>query len=104
MAFEVATLREFGGSAAPAKFGRLVAQHVGGIVQGQFVFNGAWQTGRASSRGGAQLHNLTRDTLGPVEARLIDAVAEGCDHGKFAAWSPRPFRSPASSPFWCDRH
>ena len=88
LAFEAATLREFGGSAAPAKFGRLVAQHVGGIIRGQFVFNGAGQTGRASSRGGAQLHNLTRDTLGPVEASLIDAVAEGCGYAEFAAMEP----------------
>ena len=88
LAFEAATLREFGGSAAPAKFARLVAQQVGGIIRGQFVFNGAGQTGRASSRGGAQIHNLTRDTLGPVEASLIDAIADGCGYAEFAAMEP----------------
>jgi DNA polymerase bacteriophage-type len=84
---EVATLRQYGGSAAPAKFTRLLAQHVGGTVRQQYVFAGAPQTGRASSRG-AQIQNLTRETLGAAEAATVDLIADGCSHAELAAAEP----------------
>ena len=60
---EVLELREFGASAAPKKFQAILDQHIDGRLYGQFMFNGAGQTGRFSGRG-VQLQNLTRTTLG----------------------------------------
>jgi DNA polymerase len=76
-------IRLYGGSKTPAKFGRMLASHVGGALHGQYVFNGAAQTGRASSRG-VQVHNLARDTL-PDEPDVIDALTGGCDYNWLAA-------------------
>lgn len=75
---EILDLREFGGGAAPAKFARMMAQHVAGTIANQYVFGGAAQTGRMSSRG-IQVHNLTRDAIGkrPAEAALVDLIADG---------------------------
>jgi DNA polymerase bacteriophage-type len=81
-AFEAATLRLYGAGAAPKKFARLAAQQVDGVLRGQYRFAGAGQTGRLSSRG-AQIHNLTRDTVGEdgaEEAALVDMIADGCDY------------------------
>jgi DNA polymerase bacteriophage-type len=81
-AHEVATLRLYGAGASPKKFARLEAQQVDGILRGQYRFAGAGQTGRLTSRG-AQIQNLTRDVLGEdgvAEARLVDAIADGCDY------------------------
>src|SRR6188508_373031 len=72
----VLQLRLYGGSKTPAKFARMLASHVDGVLYGQYVFNGAAQTGRASSRG-VQVHNLARDTL-PDEVGTIDAITGGC--------------------------
>jgi DNA polymerase len=82
IAHEVATLRLFGAGAAPKKFARLAAQQVDGVLRGQYVFAGAGQTGRMTSRG-AQIQNLTRDVLGEdgaAEAPLVDMIADGCSH------------------------
>jgi DNA polymerase len=68
----VLQIRKYGGSKTPAKFARMLGQQVDGVLYGQYVFNGASQTGRASSRG-VQIHNLARDTL-PYEREAIDAV------------------------------
>src|SRR5262249_3085191 len=87
---EVAEIRLFGAGASPKKFARLEAQQVDGILRDQYRFAGAGQTGRASSRG-AQIHNLTRDTLGEdgaAEASLVDAIAEGCSYAELAAAKP----------------
>lgn len=65
-------LRLYGGSKTPAKFSKMTRQHLDGVLYGQYVFNGAPQTGRASSRG-VQIHNLARDTL-PYEHEAIEAV------------------------------
>jgi DNA polymerase len=59
---EIAEARSFGASATPAKFQKIVDQHDGGRLKGQYVFNGAPQTGRFSSRG-VQVHNLIRASL-----------------------------------------
>jgi hypothetical protein len=39
-------IRQYGGSTTPAKFSRMLETHVDGLLLGQFVFNGASQTGR----------------------------------------------------------
>jgi len=70
---DVLTVRQFGGSSSPGKFAKMVDQHVGGRLHGQYVFNGAPQTGRFSSKG-VQVHNLTRSTLGEHEAAAIDMI------------------------------
>ena len=89
-AHEVATLRLYGAGAAPKKFARLEAQQVDGVLRGQYRFAGAGQTGRMTSRG-AQIQNLTRDVLGEdgaAEARLVDAIADGCSYAELAAAEP----------------
>ena len=58
--------------ATPAKFGRMLQQHLDGVLFGQYVFNGASQTGRASSKG-IQVHNLARSVLAR-EADAIDTI------------------------------
>jgi DNA polymerase len=80
----------YGAGASPKKFARLEAQHVDGVLRGQYRFAGAGQTGRMTSRG-AQIQNLVRDVLGEdgaAEAPLVDAIAEGCSYGELAAADP----------------
>jgi DNA polymerase len=74
----VLQLRLYGGSKTPAKFNRVLWQHVDGVLYGQYVFNGAAHTGRYSSKG-TQIHNLARDVL-DNEPDLIDAVLNECDY------------------------
>jgi len=76
-------IRLYGGSKTPAKFAKMLASHVDGVLYGQYVFNGAAQTGRASSRG-VQVHNLARDTL-PNELAVIDAIIGGCKYDDLSA-------------------
>ena len=71
----VLQIRLYGGSKTPAKFQKMLDSHVDGVLFGQYVFNGAAQTGRASSKG-VQIHNLARDVL-PDESTAIDAVVAG---------------------------
>jgi DNA polymerase bacteriophage-type len=71
-ALRLLQIRLYGGAATPAKFRKLLAQRTGDAVLGQYVFNGAGQTGRASSRG-VQIHNLARDTL-PYEHEAIELL------------------------------
>jgi len=68
-------IRQYGGSTTPAKFSRMLDSHVDGLLLGQYVFNGAPQTGRFSSRG-VQIHNLMRDAL-PYEMDAIDSLLNG---------------------------
>lgn len=75
-------IRQYGGSTTPAKFSRMLESHVEGRLHGQFVFNGAPQTGRFSSRG-IQLHNLMRDAL-PYELDAIDSLLNGATLESFA--------------------
>lgn len=72
---QICELREFGASAAPLKFSTILRQHNDGLLQGQYVFNGAQQTGRFSAKG-VQVHNLTRQALGDraVEAAAIEMI------------------------------
>src|SRR5262249_23670030 len=89
-AHEVATLRLYGAGASPKKFARLEAQQVDGVLRGQYRFAGAGQTGRMTSRG-AQIQNLTRDTLGEdgaAESPLVEAIAKGCDYATLVAADP----------------
>lgn len=68
-------LREFGASTTPQKFGKIMEQHDDGALRGSYVFNGAAQTGRFSSKG-VQVHNLTRSTLGDAEVEAIEMINE----------------------------
>jgi DNA polymerase len=73
---KVLVLRQYGGSASPKKFQKMFDQHDGGRLRGSYVFNGANQTGRFSSKG-TQIHNLTRSTLGPkLEPVIINLINE----------------------------
>lgn len=65
--------RQYGGSTSPYKFQKMAAGHVGGRLQGQYVFSGAPQTGRYSSKG-VQVHNLTRSHLGNAENEAIEFI------------------------------
>ena len=78
----VLELRLYGGSAAPAKYGKILRQQVGGFVYGQYVPGGAAMTGRASSRG-IQIQNLVRRFL-PYEHDAIEAILDGIDYDSFA--------------------
>ena len=86
-AFEAATLRLYGAGASPKKFARIAREQIGGVIRDQYRFAGAGQTGRMSGKG-IQLQNLTRDTVGDVEAALVDAIADGCAHAQLAAADP----------------
>jgi hypothetical protein len=59
---EIAEARATGASATPAKFQKIVDMHDEGRLKGQYVFNGAPQTGRFSSKS-VQVHNLIRASL-----------------------------------------
>jgi len=80
---EVLSIRMWCGSNTPAKFRKALNMMQGGRLRGQYVFNGAPQTGRYSSRG-VQTHNLARDTIGKVgnmdkvqtELAAIDALID----------------------------
>lgn len=80
----VLQIRLYGGSKTPAKFGKIVGSQVDGRLMGQYVFNGAQQTGRFSSKG-VQVHNLMRDCL-DYEADLIDAIHEGATYDEIARY------------------
>jgi DNA polymerase bacteriophage-type len=86
-AFEAATLRLYGAGASPKKFARIGREQIGGVIRDQYRFAGAGQTGRMSAKG-IQIQNLTRDTVGDVEAALVDAIADGCTHAGLAAADP----------------
>jgi DNA polymerase len=75
-------IRLYGGSTTPAKYAKILAQEVDGAIYGQYVFNGAPQTGRASSRG-VQIQNLARAFL-PYEHDAIEAILAGADYDELA--------------------
>ncbi len=70
---EVLDHRLYGGSASPAKFGKIVRMQHGGVLRNQYTFNGAPQTGRYSSRG-VQIHNLLRKSLGAREGEFMELI------------------------------
>lgn len=82
-ALRVLHIRYYGGSKTPAKFAKMLMQHTDGVIRGQYVFNGASQTGRFSSKG-VQIHNLMRDAA-PYEMDAIDALTGGATYDEFAA-------------------
>ena len=72
--------REYGASAAPAKFAKMLDMvRPDGTLPNQYVFSGATQTGRYSSKG-VQVHNMTRSTVGDLDTEenacldLIDGI------------------------------
>lgn len=67
---DVLEARMYGGSATPAKFSKMLAQCDGDRLKGQYVYNGAAQSGRYSSKG-IQIHNLTRDVLKDKKTKLL---------------------------------
>jgi DNA polymerase len=75
---EVLELTNNGSKSSVAKFKRMLDMAgPDGVVRGAFVFAGASQTGRYSSRG-LQLHNFARDCLSPKDTRgLIAALRQG---------------------------
>jgi DNA polymerase len=75
-------IRLYGGSTTPAKYSKILAQEVDDTVYGQYVFNGAPQTGRFSSRG-VQIQNLARSFL-PYEHDAIEAILNGADYDELA--------------------
>jgi DNA polymerase len=78
----VLEIRLYGGSTTPAKFQKILDQNLDGTLYGQYVFNGAPMTGRASSRG-VQIHNLSRSTL-DYEHDAIEALLSGCTYQELA--------------------
>lgn len=66
-ALQLLEVKEFGASATPKKFAKMLPMLTSDErLCGQYVYNGAQQTGRFSSRG-LQLHNLTRAVVGQEE-------------------------------------
>ncbi len=63
---DVLELRQWDGSSAPAKFAKIDLQTSGGSMFNSYMFNGAGQTGRFSSRG-LQVHNMVRKFIGMEE-------------------------------------
>ncbi len=87
-ALRLLQIRLYGGSKTPAKFTKMVNSHVDGALFGQYVFNGAAQTGRASSKG-VQVHNLARDTLAN-EHDAIEALLGVQNYDQFCTLSDSP--------------
>ena len=75
-------IRLYGGSKTPAKFSKMLASQVDGIISHQYTFSGAAQTGRFSARG-IQVHNLMR-TACDYEIEAIDALVGGTTPDEFA--------------------
>ena len=73
---ELLELLEFGRSSSALKYQKAYNQHVNGRLHDSYVFNGAAQTGRYSSRG-LQVHNLVRTRLSVREPDGSKRVVEG---------------------------
>lgn len=76
---EVLELLQFGRSSSAVKFEKILNQADAGRLKGSYVFNGAGQTGRFSSRG-VQVHNLPRKSMNTkqnktLELDLLDMIA-----------------------------
>ena len=73
---ELIELVDKAGSSTLSKYQTMLDKHVGGRIHGTLLWNGAGQTGRFSSRGSLQLHNMKRNI--PKNAdELITAVVAG---------------------------
>lgn len=66
-------LMQFGRSSSAIKFEKMRDQAVDGRITGTYVYNGAGQTGRFSSRG-IQCHNFPRDAM-ENELELLEMIA-----------------------------
>lgn len=79
--------REFGASATPAKFGKAVEMAIEedgwAFLPSQYVFNGAQQTGRFSSKG-VQVHNLSRDVIKTEDEAIAEII--GAPPGHLDEW------------------
>lgn len=73
LVLDVLELLQFGRSSSAVKFEKIAEQAVDDRLYGSFVFNGAGQTGRASSRG-PQLHNAVHKFM-PNELDVLDMIA-----------------------------
>jgi DNA polymerase len=61
---DVLEIRQWDGSSSPGKFDKMLTQTCSdGVLRGSYVFNGAQQTGRYSSKG-VQVHNLPNKFIG----------------------------------------
>lgn len=69
---ELLELLQYGRSSSAIKFQKMLDQSVDDRLFGSYVFNGAGQTGRGSSRG-LQTHNLVRDAM-PNQLDVLDMV------------------------------
>lgn len=75
---EVLEIRQWDGSASPGKFEKMLLQvSEDGRLRGSYVFNGAQQTGRFSSKG-VQVHNLPNKFIG-MEAKQPEREAEAIE-------------------------
>jgi DNA polymerase bacteriophage-type len=74
---ELLEIRQWDGSSAPAKFAKMLIQQERGSLHNSYVFNGAAQTGRFSSRG-VQVHNLTNKFVG-LEDKNSDLEIEAIE-------------------------
>lgn len=66
-------LLQYGRSSSSVKFQKMLDQEVDGRIYNAYVFNGAGQSGRFSSKN-LQEHNLSRDKL-PNELDVLDMIA-----------------------------
>ena len=70
-------LLQYGRSSSAVKFQKMLDQEVDGRIYNAYVFNGAGQSGRFSSKN-LQEHNLVRDKL-PSELDVLDMIAARVD-------------------------
>lgn len=85
-------LLHFGRSSSAIKFEKILNQSYQQRLRGSYVFNGAGQTGRFSSRG-VQMHNLPRASMNTkekprLELDLLDMVAAQVPIEKIRAYGP----------------
>lgn len=85
-------LLHFGRSSSAIKFEKILNQSYQQRLRGSYVFNGAGQTGRFSSRG-VQMHNLPRASMNTkekprLELDILDMVAAQVPIEKIRAYGP----------------
>jgi DNA polymerase len=89
---EVLELLQFGRSSSAVKFEKILNQAVDGRLTGSYVFNGAGQTGRYSSRG-VQVHNLPRSSMNTkaepkLELDILDMIVDQVPIEKLRQYGP----------------
>lgn len=85
-------LIHFGRSSSAIKFEKILNQSYKGRLSGSYVFNGAGQTGRFSSRG-VQMHNLPRSSMNTREEPrreldILDMIAGQVPIAKLREFGP----------------